>query len=63
MRGKRTITREEEFGFICDVCGQDHVCDICEDCYNKIQKYIESVLGGKIRVDDKNAFRPNVPSF
>lgn len=82
MRGKRIITKEEDFGYICDVCGrecneehatlyaywgyfsdmkdwQDHSCDMCESCYDKIRKYIEEVLGGKVIVVDKHNIHPS----
>ena len=31
--------------------GEDHKCQMCEGCYDKVRNFIENDLGGKIRVD------------
>jgi hypothetical protein len=30
---------------------EKHECDMCEECYEKVNKFIES-LGGKIRIEE-----------
>jgi len=30
---------------------QEHMCYMCEECYDKVRYYIEVVLGGKVNID------------
>jgi hypothetical protein len=36
---------------------QVHECDMCEDCYDHLVEYIET-MGGKVRVIEDNHFDP-----
>ena len=39
------------WGFDSGKDGENHICHMCEGCYDKVRNFIENELGGKIRVD------------